>query len=88
MNGFGIFYFLIYITLVSSQITEMAIFGNSVFTLYWGEDLLSTFLHLSVIIMDSVITITFIISQAIAPSILLILFIFTNSLTHSVFTTQ
>ena len=52
MNGFGIFYFLIYITSVSSQSTEMAIFGNSVFTLYWGEDLLSTFLHLSIIIMD------------------------------------
>lgn len=88
IKGFGIFYFLIYMPLVSSQSTEMAIFGNCVFTLYWGEDLLSTFLHLSVLIMDSIITITFIISQAIAPSILLILFIFTNLLTYSVFTTQ
>ena len=66
----------------------MAIFGNSVFKLSWGEDLLSTFLHLSLMIMDSIVTITFSMSQAIAPSILLILFIYTNSLIHSVFTTQ
>ena len=74
--------------LVSSQSPKMAIFGNSVFKLSWGEDLLSTFLHLSLMIMDSIVTITFSMSQAIAPSILLILFIYTNSLIHSVFTTQ
>ena len=66
--------------LVSSQSPEMAIFGNSVFKLSWGEDLLSTFLHLSVIMMDSIIAITFSMSQVFY---LFFSFILMNSLIHS-----